>query len=63
VNKKLWPGCAIDTINEVIEFEEWFGRLGGNGRYVGQWLHILDGPKVAPGETVTFHEGVWGVEL
>jgi hypothetical protein len=67
MNKKLWPGIStqhvsVSNINEVIEFEEWFGRLGGNARYVGDYMHILGGPGVAPGETVTFHEGVWGVE-
>lgn len=63
MNKKLWPGIYMHNIDEVIEFEEWFGKLGGNARYVGDWLHILGGPKVAPGETVTFNEGVWGIGL
>lgn len=65
MNKKLWPGIYTHNIDEVIEFEEWFGRLGGNGRYVGEWMHILGGPEIVrvfPGEVVTFCEGKWGVE-
>jgi hypothetical protein len=63
MNKKIWPGVYTHNIDEVIEFEEWFGRLGGNGRYIGDCLQIIGGPGVAPGETVTFYEGKWEVEL
>ena len=68
MNKKIWPGIStqhvsVSNIDQIIEFEEWFGRLGGNGRYIGDCLQIIGGPGVAPGETVTFHEGVWEVEL
>ena len=35
-----YPGVTIDTVDQVLEFEGWFGANGGVGKYVGQHLHI-----------------------
>jgi hypothetical protein len=45
-----WPGFSTDEdrIESVIRFEDWFTNAGGQGRYVGQRLHVTtleDGPK------------------
>ena len=59
MESRVWPGISIGTIDEVIEFEEWFGHLGGNGRYIGDVLQIIGGPSVEPGETVGWTGESW----
>ena len=56
---RVWPGIRVDNIDEVMEFEEWFASHKGNGRYVGDTLIIVGGPRVEPGETVGFTGESW----
>lgn len=43
-----YPGHNVETVDELLTFEDWFHARGGIGRYIGQLLHIKtleDGPN------------------
>lgn len=43
-----YPGHQVETLDEMLAFEDWFTGAGGVGRYVGQHMHVLtleDGPN------------------
>jgi hypothetical protein len=43
-----YPGHQVETLDEMLAFDDWFERAGGSGRYVGQSMHIItleDGPN------------------
>jgi len=63
LSSRVWPGIYIKTMDQVIEFEDWFESMGGVGRYVGEQLIVRDGPRVNPGETLICEDGVWTKEF